>query len=279
MGFNNEIMCRRCGNRYSGLRSRCPKCGAPRVNQPTRVPPTTASVTQNTAAYRRSASNIRWQFIFGAILLVAVILAVVVLVVTGGGKTNASTPPVGQSSLFGGGKDKPVGGNNDSQGNNKGGYFSGSYISADLPTPSPSPEPIPEAEATPAIQSMSIAFLNQSVKNHEMSLTNAGEIVVDLDLNIYPAQDNAEITWKSSNEKILTVDERGIVRVVGSNPNDTVHATIIAECCGVQDYVTIYVPPIQATYLTQNLYDPETYIADNMEWDLIIYASPSPKAR
>ena len=42
--------------------------------------------------------------------------------------------------------------------------------------------------------------------------------------------------------------------------------------------MTIYVPSYQAAYLTQNLYDPETYEQDNLEWDSIIYATPSPKA-
>ena len=80
-----EITCRRCGSKYSGLRNRCPKCGAPRINQPTRVPPTTAAATPQTAANGRAAANIRWQFVFGGVLLLALILAVIVLVNGGGG--------------------------------------------------------------------------------------------------------------------------------------------------------------------------------------------------
>ena len=29
MGFIPEITCRRCGNKYSAIHSRCPSCGAP----------------------------------------------------------------------------------------------------------------------------------------------------------------------------------------------------------------------------------------------------------
>ena len=112
---------------------------------------------------------------------------------------------------------------------------------------------------------MAIAFLNNSVKNHSLTLTNAGEITIDLDLNVFPSSDDLPVTWSSSNEKILTVDDRGIVPVVGASPNITVHA------------VTIYVPAYQAAYLTQNLYAPETYEQDNLEWDSIIYAKPSAK--
>ena len=117
-----------------------------------------------------------------------------------------------------------------------------------------------------------------AIKEHSLTLTNAGEITIDLDLNVFPSSDDLPVTWSSSNEKILTVDDRGIVTVVGASPNITVHAVIIAECGGLQDYVTIYVPAYQAAYLTQNLYDPETYEQDNLEWDSIIYAKPSAKA-
>ena len=55
MAIIPEITCRRCGCKYSGLRNRCPKCGAPRMNQHNRVPPTTAAATPETAAYERGA--------------------------------------------------------------------------------------------------------------------------------------------------------------------------------------------------------------------------------
>ena len=131
-----EITCRRCGSKYSGLRSRCPKCGAPRVNQPTRVPPTTSAATPATAASGRAAVNIRWQFIFAGVLVLALILAVVVLV-----NSNKSSSPAQTSAMPG----TPAG-----QG-------TATYVSADLPTPSPSPEPTPDASPTPVIESMAIA--------------------------------------------------------------------------------------------------------------------------
>lgn len=254
MGFIPEITCRRCGQKYSGLRNRCPNCGTPRQNQPNRVPYTTASATPNTAASRRAGADIRWQLIFGGILLIAVILAVVVLI-AGGGKDSGNKPSVTA---------------------NPGSQIV--YSAADLPTPSPSPDPTPEASPTPSIEQMAIAFLNNSVKDHSLTLTNAGELSIDLDLNIFPNQENPAVVWRSSNEKILTVDDRGIVKVVGASPNMYVHAVIIAEFGGLQDYVTIYVPPYQAAYLTENLYDPDTYEQDNLEWDTIIYATPTPRA-
>lgn len=251
-----EITCRRCGSKYSGLRSRCPRCGAPRINQPTRVPPTTAAATPRTAASGRAAINIRWQFIFAGVLVLALLLAVIVLVNSGkksspAATTNPSTPS---------------------------GQGTAAYIAADLPTPSPSPEPTPDASPTPIIESMAITFLNKTIKDHSMTLTNAGEIFnIDLDVTTYPASEGLTVTWKSTNEKIITVDQRGFINVVGASPNRTVHAGITAECGGLEDYITVYIPAFQAAYLTENLYDADTYDADNLDWDTFIYATPTPR--
>ena len=47
-----------------------------------------------------------------------------------------------------------------------------------------------------------------------MTLTNAGEIFnIDLDVTTYPASEGLPATWKSTNEKIMTVDA-GSWRVV-----------------------------------------------------------------
>ncbi len=257
MAIIPEITCRRCGSKYSGLRNRCPKCGAPRMNQPARVPPTTASATPETAAYDRNTMNIRWQFIFAAVLVLAVILAVAVLILSGrsGRSSGPAVNPAAQTQ-----QSVP------------------SYLTADLPTPSPSPEPTPVATPTPSVEQIAISFLNTPFTRKDTTLTNPGEIQIDLDLNIFPAQENPVVTWKSSNEKILSVDENGVVKVVGASPNFTTHATIIAEYGGLQDYLTIYIPAFQSAYLTENLYDPDTYTDDNLEWDTIIYATPTPKA-
>ena len=158
------------------------------------------------------------------------------------------------------------------------GQGTAAYVAADLPTPSPSPVPTPDASPTPVIESMAITFLNKTIKDHSMTLTNAGEIFnIDLDVTTYPASEGLAVTWKSTNEKILTVDERGFISVVGASPNRTVHAGITAECGGLQDYITVYIPAFQAAYLTENLYDADTYDAENLEWDTFIYATPTPR--
>lgn len=254
MGLIPETICRRCGSRYSGLRRTCPKCGAPRMSQPSRVPPTTASATPRTQASARAQGGIRWQLIFGAVLAVAVILALVVLIATGGenDRTNNKKPAREEQQSSG---------------------QTTVYTYADLPTPSASPVPTPDASPTPAIDSMAITFLNNVMKK-DITISDAGTLEIDLDVSIHPANDNLVVKWSSSNESILTVDERGIVKIVGANPNNTSHATIVAECCGLQAYLTVYVPSYQAAYLTENLFDANA----TDEWDDVIYASPTPRA-
>ena len=93
MSLIPEVKCRRCGERFSSLRSRCPNCGTRRVTQSSRTPSATPGTVGGTAAYERAASNTRWQMIFGLILVVAVILAVIVMVSTSLNGTDVSVKP------------------------------------------------------------------------------------------------------------------------------------------------------------------------------------------
>ena len=63
-----EVKCRRCGQSFSALRSRCPNCGTRRVAQSGRTPAATPGTVKGTAAYERAEANTKWQMIFGLIL-------------------------------------------------------------------------------------------------------------------------------------------------------------------------------------------------------------------
>ena len=77
-----EVKCRRCGEVFSSMRSRCPNCGTRRVTQSGRTPSPTPGTVQGTASYERAETNTKWQIIFGLILVAAVVLAVIVMVTT-----------------------------------------------------------------------------------------------------------------------------------------------------------------------------------------------------
>ena len=92
MSMIPEVKCRRCGERFSAMRSRCPNCGTRRVTQSGRTPGATPGTVQGTASYERAETNTKWQMIFGLILVVAVILAVIVMVSSSlNGADNQST--------------------------------------------------------------------------------------------------------------------------------------------------------------------------------------------
>lgn len=85
MALIPQVKCGRCDRTYSGLRSRCPYCGAHRHKKGKRV---------------SDGDNATWKLIIGILLIVVLIAAVVVILVTspkenegdeGGGKT----PPNG----------------------------------------------------------------------------------------------------------------------------------------------------------------------------------------
>lgn len=80
MGLIPQVTCRRCGEKYSAMRRRCPKCSTRRVQNSRRAPGTTPSAVKGTAANKRAGDNRKWQFIFGAILIVAIIAALIVMI-------------------------------------------------------------------------------------------------------------------------------------------------------------------------------------------------------
>ena len=102
MGFIPQVICRRCGEKFSGLRRRCPKCGTRRVQNSRRSPGTTPSAIKGTAANQRAADDRKWQLIFGIILIVAVIAALVVMITVSlenADNPNAPSMPTTQTDI------------------------------------------------------------------------------------------------------------------------------------------------------------------------------------
>ena len=83
MGLIPQVKCGRCDRSYSGLRSRCPYCGAHRHKKGKRV---------------TDSDNATWKLIIGILLIVVLIAAVIVILVTGSGDSdvddnNEKVPP------------------------------------------------------------------------------------------------------------------------------------------------------------------------------------------
>lgn len=209
MSIIPEVKCRRCGETYSALRSRCPNCGTRRVTQSGRTPGTTASTVKGTAAYERADSNTKWQLIFGLILVVAVIVAVIVMVSTSlngseqGHATVPTLPPAQESVL-------PT-------------------VEA-APTPSPTP--------TPTVNSVEIQYNNNKRDDITMAL---GDAALPLTAVAYPKEiTDYTVKWTVADENVIkavTNDDGSVsIEVVGVG-----QTTLTAEIYGVKATCTFHV--------------------------------------
>jgi predicted nucleic acid-binding Zn-ribbon protein len=176
MSLIPEVKCRRCGERFSSLRSRCPNCGTRRVSQSSRTPSATPSTVNGTASYERAGSNTRWQMIFGLILVVAVILAVIVMVSTSLNGTDVSVRP-GKSSA-------PV-----------------PTVEPEMPSAEPVPTPTPTPP--PTVEVLQIRYNDDEREEFTMS---PGEIV-PINAYVSPLTITDKVKWSSDDpdEEYFTI--------------------------------------------------------------------------
>ena len=179
MSMIPEVKCRRCGESFSALRSRCPNCGTRRVTQSSRTPGTTPGNVRGTASYERAETNTKWQMIFGLILVVAVILAVIIMVSTSlnGLDNNKTTTNVRATP-----SPTPTE------------QISSITIEAP-PTPSPTP--------TPSVQDVKVFFFQTEIATDFTMHLNDEPIT--LTAKAYPMDQfaDARFTWKSEDSNYL----------------------------------------------------------------------------
>lgn len=192
MSFIPQTVCRRCKREYSVLRSRCPHCGTRKTSQSERTPVSSSATKPGTSASNRRDANSQWQMLFGLILVAAVIIAVIVIIVVSTKEPKEEPLP------------EPT-----------------PPVETVAPTPPPTPSPPPTAE----IVSITISYYNSPRTEFSAHIGDQ----VPLNATIYPLDAGATVTWRSTDESVVTVDSDGLVTAVGSG-----NATIIAECNGVQ---------------------------------------------
>ncbi len=211
MSMIPEVKCRRCGETFSSMRSRCPNCGTRRVAQSGRTPGTTPGTVKGTAAYERAETNTKWQMIFGLILVVAVILAVIVMVSTSLNATDVSTntkatPPVITNAL----------------------------PSMEVP-PTAAPTP------TPTVEKVEIVFGEKAIESD--FTMRLGDAPLTLKGMVYPLSiTGAKVEWTCSDETVLeiTPTEDGsqcTVNIVGTIAGGV---RLTASCLGQSKTVIVY---------------------------------------
>ncbi len=211
MSMIPEVKCRRCGETFSSMRSRCPNCGTRRVSQSGRTPGTTPGTVKGTASYERAETNTKWQMIFGLILVVAVILAVIVMVST---SLNGIDTGVGSK-------------------------VTQAVATEAIPTVEAAPTPSPTP--TPTVENIELYnFTNKITSDFTMHL---GDAPVELKAQVYPLDiTGVTVTWTSGDESVLTITPSEdtlscSVQIVGTI-NGGVKLT--AACLGKEITVVVY---------------------------------------
>ena len=215
-----QVKCRRCGESFSALRSRCPNCGTRRVTQSGRTPAPTSSQVKGTAAYERAETNTRWQLIFGLILVAAVILAVIVMVST---------------SLSGL--------------DNQSGKSNNTVITAPSPTPENTaptvePPPTPTPTPTPTVEGINIQCFGTDVKD-EFTMSLSRDPVVTLQARVLPMEiftaENTHVTWKSSDTSLfmVTPSEDSLSCKIEMLQTSTTPGTLTVSCNGYEVKLTV----------------------------------------
>ena len=212
MSLIPEVKCRRCGESFSSMRSRCPNCGTRRVSQSGRTPAATPGTVKGTEAYERAAVNTKWQLIFGLILVVAVILAVIVMVSTG---LNGADAPAAKTTPT------PA-----------------AQSAAPTPPPAPTPTPTPP----PNVEKISIRYYETIKEDFSIRVDE----VVPLNALVTPTDISDKVTWSvdSENEQYvqITVDpedgNKCEVKCISKIPAGGI--TLYAELFGVKAQCQIY---------------------------------------
>ena len=212
MSLIPEVKCRRCGESFSSMRSRCPNCGTRRVSQSGRTPAATPGTVKGTEAYERAAVNTKWQLIFGLILVVAVILAVIVMVSTG---LNGADAPAAKTTPT------PA-------------------VQSAAPTPPPAPTPTPTPP--PNVEKISIRYYETIKEDFSIRVDE----VVPLNALVTPTDISDKVTWRvdSENEQYvqITVDpedgNKCEVKCISKIPAGGI--TLYAELFGVKAQCQIY---------------------------------------
>ena len=200
MGILSEVKCARCDRRYSGLRSRCPYCGARRSQRSKRS---------------STGSNNMWKVIIGLLLLLILIAAVIVLVIGSLAQGNTPKEPDKQENI----------GNMEGEGaTNLEDPTEQEKETEGTPEISvPEDNPISEPEDKPAITSLVITCFGEEIAyegydtDYEISVPqnsklNLGYRVTPEDVELK----DSDVVWSSDNMDCVVVLQTGELSALGA---------------------------------------------------------------
>jgi len=176
MSIISEVKCARCDRKYSGVRSRCPYCGARRIGR---------------GKYSDEADNSKGKMLIGILIMSILVIAVGVLLFTTPRPVEPDVPPSLEES-----PDALIG--------DEGEITSMDGTNPVSPPPSTPPiEDIDEPPETtaPKVNSVTITYANKEKTDITVKI---GDGVV-LRARIDPVGVEEEILWTSSNRNVFDV--------------------------------------------------------------------------
>jgi len=189
MSIISEVKCARCDRKYSGLRSRCPYCGARRIGR---------------GKYSEEADNSKGKMFIGIMIMSVLVIAVGILIFT---SPSAEEPDQGAAQ-----ETTSQSPSLPDEADNTG--VEGTNVVSPSPSPSPSPEESTESSA-PSVSRVTITYAGKT--KHDFT-TKVGDRTV-LKVKIEPLGVEDDIVWLSS--------DRSVFEVVASNAEMT-QATVTA---------------------------------------------------
>lgn len=208
MAIIPQVKCSRCDRKYSGLRTRCPYCGARRYARSQRA---------------AQGDNSVWRVVVATVLLVILIAAVVVVTVTGGSDAPAPAKPVDTTpntepdTVV----NDPANLTPDTQTPDTTAQENGETGENEEPANTDTPDtPSDNDVPKPLVNTITITY-----NNHQAGVYNKSESIYEITMKagesinlgaaVTPQGIDAEIAWESSNEGVVAVLQNGKVTAVG----------------------------------------------------------------
>jgi hypothetical protein len=189
MAIVPDVKCKKCDRRFSGIRSRCPYCGARRGSP---------------GKHADGDDSFKGKATIGILILTALIIAVGALLFTSLAEREEDPDP-GPSGGVTSNDPPPASG---LPGEDDVSSETGTPISpTQTPTPSPTPPP------PPTVESVQITYQGSPIADKEFTVRVAE--VVPLKARTVPAETDFTPVWESSNENVFMVNPDGKVTGIG----------------------------------------------------------------
>ena len=181
MSIIGEVKCARCDRKYSGVRSRCPYCGARRIGR---------------GKYSEENDNSKGKMLIGVMVLAVLVVAAGVLLLT------ADKPPNPNEDIYSSPRESPVISMPDDED-----VTSVTSTGTIPPSPSASEDDEDNGDASPTptetIELVSLAITYSNVKKEDFT-AKIGE-KVPLRARMEPLGINETVIWTSSNTGVFQV--------------------------------------------------------------------------